>query len=212
MKTHHDESQLNEYVDGTLHPARVAAVETHLAECAQCREQVDRLRDLLARVDALPRALEPPRDLWPAIDASLDPPVISPRRWMRPSWLAAAAVLALAIGASVLLWSTRAGVPERFADAPWSPRLAAEFARVDGEYARAVAELEEVLEVVRDSLAPETVAVVERNLRIIDAAILEAQRALEEDPGSRDIADALSSRYEDKLELLRQVTRLAARS
>lgn len=212
MKTHDHASQLNEYVDGTLDAAQVTAMEAHLAECVTCREEVHRLRELLQRVDALPRALEPPHDLWPAIDASLDPPVISPRRWMRPSWLAAAALLALAIGASVLLWSFRATAPPSFADAPWSPKLVAEFQRVDGEYARAVAELEEVLEVVRDSLAPETVAVVERNLRIIDAAILEAQRALEDDPGSREIADALSSRYEDKLELLRQVTRLAARS
>ena len=64
----------------------------------------------------------------------------------------------------------------------------------------------------RDSLAPSTVATVERSARIADSAIAEARAALEHDPSNRVLADLLVSNYERKLDLLRRATELAPRT
>lgn len=66
---------LQEYLDGTLPPAARASVETHLRTCAACRKEKEALASVISSVHALPRSLDPPSDLWPAIAARLDPPV-----------------------------------------------------------------------------------------------------------------------------------------
>lgn len=59
---------LGEHLDRTLlATAEASRLETHLASCASCRQlaqELDRLRDATA---ALPAAIPPLRDLWPAI-------------------------------------------------------------------------------------------------------------------------------------------------
>ena len=60
------------------------------------REPVTRIDEAL---DLLPRDIEPPRDLWPAIEARLEPRAVrGGRRW---PWLAAAGVL-LVVGSSLI--------------------------------------------------------------------------------------------------------------
>ena len=64
----------------------------------------------------------------------------------------------------------------------------------------------------RDSLAPSTVATVERSLRIADSAIAEARSALEQDPANRVLGELFVSNYERKIDLLRRATELAPRT
>src|SRR5205823_4203411 len=61
------EAQLNEYVDGTLATGARALVETHLAQCAGCREAVAELRALVDGARGLPRTIEPASELWAGI-------------------------------------------------------------------------------------------------------------------------------------------------
>lgn len=84
----------------------------------------------------------------------------------------------------------------------------AAFRPAEREYQRAVDDLARVLETRRASLAPETVATLERNLAIIDAAIAESRAALEHDPNSRELTQMLSSTYDAKVQLLRQAVEL----
>ena len=63
-----------------------------------------------------------------------------------------------------------------------------------------------------DSLAPSTVATVERSLRIADSAIAEARSALEQDPANRVLGELFVSNYERKIDLLRRATELAPRT
>ena len=79
-------------------------------------------------------------------------------------------------------------------------------------YARSIDALWRTLDERRDSLAPSTVATVERSLRIADSAIAEARSALEQDPANRVLADLLVSNYERKIDLLRRATELAPRT
>ena len=82
------------YVDGALGEAARAAVESHLAGCADCRDQVEAERALRARLRAL-APLDPPPALVAQVRRRLQPPVLSLGRIL----LATAAGLAL-----VFLW------------------------------------------------------------------------------------------------------------
>jgi hypothetical protein len=82
----------------------------------------------------------------------------------------------------------------------------------DARYAAAVADLELVMERGRGRLDTATVRVIEKNLGIIDGAIRDAQRALAADPANAYLNLHLAEQMRRKLELLRQVNALAARS
>lgn len=76
-------------------------------------------------------------------------------------------------------------------------------------YDAAVAELERTLEEGRGRLDPNTLAVVERNLNIIDRAIEEARRAVLADPGNTWLRSHLAATMKRKVDLLRSATMLA---
>ncbi len=215
MKQCDDEGRLNDYVEGVLSAAAVVEVETHLAQCDSCRAAVNRLRMLQSHVEAAPRTIQPPRDLWPEIARRLDGPRIAARAPARPSWqlLAAAALLVVVATAAVTVALVRDGAGRgQGGMLAVSPPVGPDWHMVEVEYARAITELEEGLQVARERLTPETVELVERNLRVIDEAIAEARAALVADPASEEVWKALSRRYEDRLDLLQQVSRLANRS
>lgn len=227
-----------DYVDGELPAARGGEVEAHLATCPACREEAVRLRGLLAAAATLPRTVEPRRDLWPDVAAALDdpaggrdsesPPVAGTGErdglrsrlearsvWSSRRWLAAAAVVlvALSSGATALIL-TRSGSGEgsrAVAPTPASPvGGAGGWAGVEEGYLRAAAELRATLAEQRERLEPEAWNAVERNLAILDGAIVEAREALAADPDNREVFRMLSSMYEKKIDVLRQVAALPA--
>ena len=55
----HPVSSLTAYVDGALEPAERAEVESHLAQCATCRTERDRLAGAIALLARLPPAPAP---------------------------------------------------------------------------------------------------------------------------------------------------------
>jgi hypothetical protein len=73
-----------------------------------------------------------------------------------------------------------------------------------------VRDLEKEVQQGRGRLDTTTVRVLEQNLRIIDAAILECRRALAADPASQYLNDHLAETMQRKLDLLRRAARLAA--
>jgi hypothetical protein len=167
----------------------------------------------------------PPPDLWPAIRAELAPRSARTVRWTA-GWRLAAAGLVVAASSSILtLLAVRArdrapdtqSSPRRFAH-PRTPRtrapaqLPAHLVVAERGYARSVDALWRTLDERRDSLAPSTVATVERSLRIADSAIAEARSALEQDPANRVLGELFVSNYERKIDLLRRATELAPRT
>jgi len=73
---------------------------THVDECAECRDELDRLHQRVAALRALP-SLNAPRDRWSVVRAS----IVAQRKrvwYVRTGWAAAAAI-ALALGANGLL-------------------------------------------------------------------------------------------------------------
>jgi hypothetical protein len=174
----------------------------------------ERLDELTAQ---LPRDVAPPPDLWPAIRAEL-----ASRSARSPAWSArwrlAAAGLLIAASSSIatlLVVRTREGAREAAAadSAPAiGARLPAHLVVAERGYARSAESLRRTLDERRDSLAPSTIATVERSLRIADSAIAEARSALEQDPANRVLEELFVSNYERKIDLLRRATELAPRT
>ncbi len=80
------------------------------------------------------------------------------------------------------------------------------------EYARDVAQLRTIVSQRRTELDSTTIAVLEKNLELIDRAIAESRAALERDPASDFLADQLARAMTKKVAILRTVALLPARS
>ena len=73
----------------------------------------------------------------------------------------------------------------------------------------AVADLEKALETGRSRLDPETVSILEDNLRTIDQAIDQARKALRADPANAYLNNHFAASRNRKLALLRRASALA---
>lgn len=223
MTLHPTEERLNDYVDGYLSPGEAREVEHHLERCGACREEVASIRTLLREVDTLPAEIAPPPDLWVGIREET---VELPARRRETLWgmrhgLAAAAVVLVALSSTLTLWVARERAPaslpavtaQRTPSTPVAaPAALVAFREAEAEYVRTVADLEAVLRARGEQLSPQTVRVVEQNLRIIDGAIREARAALEADPGSAELPILLSSIYREKISVLERAVRLSTRT
>ena len=200
------DARFDAYVDGTLGVRERAAVDAHLAGCAACRAALAELRGLVANAHALPQRIEPPRELWTGIAARITerPPARGTVWWReRAFWAgvsAAAATLVLVLGVHRLTGPARPSGPVE----GWGV--------VEADYQRATAELARTLAAERHRLRPETVALVERNLALIDAALGEARAALAEDPGNADLQRLVVTAARQKVELLQWAARVATAS
>lgn len=141
------------------------------------------------RIHALPKTIQPPHDLWPAISGRL-----APRRRRQPTWFRAN-VWQLAAGIAIAVLSSTA-------TAYFIRGSAGSGSRTDPSRASTV------LETQLDKLHPTTRAALRQSLAIVDSAIAESRRALEQDPGNPALTELLQAVQQQRLELLRQATRL----
>jgi hypothetical protein len=82
----------------------------------------------------------------------------------------------------------------------------------DRVYAAEIDQLHVLVDQHRKDLDSTTVAVLERSLRVIDTAIAQSRAALAKDPKSRFLNDRLNAALDKKVELLRTVALISARS
>jgi anti-sigma factor RsiW len=214
----HPETQdrLSDYIDGLLSAQERREAERHLKGCAACRQELEALRALLAAAAALPGARAPARDLWPKIAPRIAHPKVPTAGFSRPArWsarrLAAAAVLLVALSSTITaLVLQRRWIASMGAE-PRRDRITAfaAFQASEGDYIRAIAQLSDAVNHQRDRLDPKTVAVIEKNLRIVDEAIQESRAALAADPNNVERVFTVARMYETKIDLLRQVADLS---
>ncbi len=198
-------AQLNEYLDDTLPAAERALVAAHLAQCVGCRAALAELRGLVVAAGQLPRSLAPSRELWGGIARRIGTraPGAGAGWRARTFWsaaLAAAATLVIAFGIH------RLTMPRSIAPGGrgWQA--------LEANYGDAAAELGRALAAERDRLRPETIALVERNLALIDAALRESRAALAHDSANAALQQLVAAAYGQKVELLRWATRVATTS
>jgi len=77
-------------------------------------------------------------------------------------------------------------------------------------YDREIAMLQNIVKDRKSQLDSATVAIIERNLQIIDAAIAQSKAALLKDPASRMLGEQLTHALDKKVELLRTAAMLPA--
>ncbi len=66
----------------------------------------------------------------------------------------------------------------------------------------------ETLDAQKETLAPETRAVLDANLKTIDDALAQVRAALVKDPGNSQLAHLLTSTHQKKVDALKRVVRL----
>jgi anti-sigma factor ChrR (cupin superfamily) len=210
--------RLSEYLDNELDAAARAEVEAHLAECGECRADLEALAAVVARAGTLTDA-PPAADLWSGIESRIaPPPVLRPtfarRRFAFTMPQLIAASLALMIASGGMVWLARLG-GER-TDFPavqgemTSPVRPANFG--DAAFDQAVADLQQTLDAGRGRLDAQTIRILETNLQAIDRAIAQCREALAADPANVYLNSYLAETRRRKLELLRRATALVDQS
>jgi Putative zinc-finger len=211
---HPDDIVLNDYVDGTLGATERADVDRHLAACAECRQAVGELRELVRRVSSL-EPLEPPARVWRRIARDVERDKGSPvsagparKRGTTPFWLAAAAVLVLAAIVGVRYSTIGRQGPATTAGAPDAQSIASELALAEEHYQKAISGLEQIANAEKGALDPRTAATLQKNLAVIDQAITESRAALQAQPNSEPAQQSLLESFKTKIALLQDTVAL----
>jgi len=174
--------------------------------------------------------IEPSRDLWLGIEARLGAQVVDINQHARRPRGIVVSTRMLAMAASVLVMATAgttylvlrdklpaettvavtaapAATPQAQAGLGTQASLSAGSGEF-GAYTEEIGDLQGAIAERRSRLDPATIAVIERNLRVIDGAIEESKRALAKDPNSELLTALLSEALASKVRLLRQAALL----
>jgi hypothetical protein len=195
---------IDELVDGTLGPLRRAELDLHLESCDDCRALAADLREIARAARSLDQ-LQPPSRAWQQIAGRLQAErrvsasAGSSVRHVSVSWLALAAALVIAVGASLFVLMPRRQPPA----APPDPQAQQETAAVSNvpaddpvqtvaaELALMEKHLANASEAIK-AVDPATAAELEKNEQVMKQAIAQSRKALEADPQN---ASALASLY-----------------
>ena len=220
--------RVSAYVDGDLDLAERELFEDRMAEDAELRRAVEEVQDLVTRAAGL-GPIEPPSDLWAAIEAriagpaprQLRPSTPAPRpNWWRRAILIAAGLAVMVVSGSAGWWLHDFGTPtpdnvasiERpHLEAPAADASAANFSDQEERLSENITDLEAILIEHGDRLDPDTREAIAETLRVIDAAIADAHRALRDDPNSDFLHAHITNSMERKVRLLEDAARLASK-
>jgi hypothetical protein len=199
------EARADAYVEGRLSARDAAAFEAHLDRCAACAAALERAAGPPPGLASLARSIEPAEDLWPGIHGRLAAARVRPGRIAVPRWgLAAAAVLLIAVSSGVTAVLLR--------PTPRAASATLDVSALEAQYAEASEDLSGALEQARSRLEPATMATIERNLKIIDAALDETRQALARDPGNPALGQMVVAAWRQKVDLLRRAAALGTES
>jgi hypothetical protein len=231
----HPIDRLSEYIDGELIAAEREEIESHLATCADCVALVADLRAVVAAAADVEDA-PPATDLWPGIARRIEergrtPRIVplesrrAPRRLSFSIPQLIAASIAIAVLSAAGVWTTLrepdtgATSTPVVAEAPPAGNGNTTLVSDDAgtsvafeEYEAAVDELERLLNDLGDKIDPATRTSIDQNLTIIDAAIQQTRKALQENPNDLYLNTHLASTMQRKIDLLQGATRLARAS
>lgn len=197
---------IDELVDGALDAATAAAVEAHCAACAGCGRALAETRALVAAAAGLPREQAPPVALWSAIAAR----TVARPRPVRAPWFAyaAAATVVAGLGGIAALGLVTPSAP---------PSVAFDAPRALGAPVRAIADpgMERRAHLVSDMtgegkrLDPQTLAAVERNMKVIHAALGEIESAVQANPNDPNLRRLLTQIHLQESALIERMQRLS---
>jgi anti-sigma factor RsiW len=231
-----DSAPINDYIDGTLPASERAALEAHLASCAECERTVADLGQIRRAAQSLPPR-RPRSDAWRQIadrlavemgaaGARRRPSAVLTTAWRRRGLsLAAAAILVLAVAST--LWLVRqppapAAPPQAATPAPATAPAAAvnpsqpdlvksideELKAAESHYEKAISGLEQIAKSDPAALDPALAATLQTNLGVIDRAIRDSRSALQTQPTNLFAQDSLFEALQRKVSLLEDTVAL----
>jgi len=209
---------LVDLVDGRLDATEQRDIERHLEACPECKALVTDLRSIRAAAFMLDRR-EPAAQLWTDLQAAVNAEprprgrvLAMPSRANLPVWLGAAAALILATVIGLLPLMNRNAATSAPAPAaavePTVDSVAAEFAKAEEHYQKAIDDLQTIASKDTGELDPQVAAVLQKNLTVIDQAISESRAALKTQPTSTNAQDGLFDALRTKVALLQQTVEL----
>lgn len=206
--------QIHLAIDGDLSEEAQVAFTSHLAECAECRDEYTFMKNILGETANLPRSIQPDRDLWSGIQSRIDVtsksaevvpfPKSAIRRWA--PLMAAAAVFLVIAG---LNYSKTTPPVSPVAYNPTTATLATvpneELESLESQYAEARSALMQALDDRKGEMPEDLAATIEENLNIIENAVVDINRALEENPENPELERMLHAAYQSEVTLLQAV-------
>lgn len=231
MSCTRSQQDIQDLVDGALGAIRTAELQQHLDQCASCRALADdlqRLRDVAASMEPL----EPPDHVWMQVAGRLRQegrvtarPAVATAGRGGQAWLAVAAALILAVGAS--LWFVIAPA-NRPADEATANTVAQRTEAEPGNAAATdavqsgvedlqkaerllqsgVAKLRDGLGADGQTLPGAVATTLDSNLRILDQAIAESSSALQQEPQNVAARTSLFDALQRKISLLQDTIAL----
>jgi anti-sigma factor RsiW len=209
---------LSQYLDDEVTTLERMRVEGHLAQCAQCRADLEGLRVVVRRAGSLDDR-PPERDLWAGIAeriGSADSSDVVPfarrgRGRFTFTWVqlaaAASVLIALSAGTATLLVH-RPAVQSASGASSGGVRNGSPEAQLMAGYDAPIRELQQALDLRRGRLDTVTVRVIQQSLQVIDLAIRQAKDALARDPNNPYLNGHLQRALDRKLDVLRQAATL----
>jgi hypothetical protein len=210
---------IQELVDGTLGPVRRAELQTHLDQCDDCRALVADLQKIRATAASLDRP-QPPDHVWMQIAGRLrqEGRVTGARASQRNlAWLALAASLVIAVGGSIYVLLPLRSQPANTVASPAGGNAAGgtpvqsaadEVQLADQHIQAAIEGLQRAVDLDDGSLDPETKAVLQKNLQVLNGAITESRAALKTDPQNAPARASLFDALRQKVTLLQDTIAL----
>lgn len=209
------EPRLSQFVDGDLAGDERAAVVAHLDTCAACRAIVADLE----RVRATARLLgpvTPPDHLWLEIAGQIHPgggsfaapapmaPARAPRQARVTQWLGLAAALVVAtLGVYFVDVLRTPAPPPASADT-----VAHELTLALEHYDKAIADLQVLTQKNAGTLDPSVALTLQKNLTLIDRAIVDSRTALQSNPDSEPARETLLDALQRKIGVLQTTVAL----
>lgn len=209
--THLSEETRQALAEGAADAERGSEIDAHLARCEACAADVERLRAFMTRMRETPARRASLDELWPtirarieqskiiALDAPAEPRRAAPRR--HAPW-----VVGLVAAALVAAFGIRQARRVTIEPSPTAaaPERGVAITVVDSvrTYEQEARILLNRLELRRSMLRPEAAASIDRDLRVIDAAIDELKLAIANDPTNAALRRLLASSYRQKIDLL----------
>ena len=227
---------IQELADGTIGPMRKAELQMHLDQCDDCRALAADLRKIRDAAASLDRPAPPDR-VWRGIAEQLQKEgrvsaVASRSRHL--AMLALAAALVLAVGGSLyVLFTTRGAVSSSVSEGPGpsgpsDPRplgpsdptagnaetadtvqsVADDLQIAETHYQSAIEGLEKLRKANDGAMDPQTAAVIENNLKVINNAIKDSREALKSDPQNPVAQESLFDALMKKVTVLQDTIAL----
>lgn len=213
---------IQELVDGTLGPIRRAELQTHLDQCDECRALVADLQKIRAAAASLDRPA--PRDhVWMQIAGRLRQEgrvtAANVTATRHVAWLALAAALVIAVGASIYVLlplrsqqavtTTSPSAGGGNAVGGTTVQSAADEVQIADQHLQAAIEgLQRAATIDDGTIDPDTRAVLQQNLQVLNGMISESRAALKSDPQSAPARASLFDALRQKVTLLQDTISL----